>query len=92
MKVKVSKRGNRFEADPVELPGSPPVGKGDSIMEALGDFLHQYRAELGVEIELDGSARDAEQERRDAALAQSLGQRETAGEADHVREADNRDC
>lgn len=70
MKVKISKRGNRFEAAPVEIPGSPPVGKGDSITEALGDFLRHYHAELGVDIEVDASAQDAEQERRAAALAQ----------------------
>ena len=54
----------------MEPPGSPLVGKGDSITEALGDFLRHSHAELGVEIEVDASALEAEQQRRAAALAQ----------------------
>lgn len=70
MKIKISKRGSRFEADPVDLPGSPPVGKGDTITEALGDFLRHYQAELGVQIEVDASAVEAEQKRRSDELEQ----------------------
>jgi hypothetical protein len=67
MKVKISKRGDRFEVDPVDVPGSAAIGKGNSIDEALGDFLRHYQAELGVQIEVDASAQEAEQQRRGAA-------------------------
>jgi hypothetical protein len=70
MRVKISKRGTRFEADPVELPGSPPVGKGASIAEALGDFLIHYQKELGITIEVDATAEQAERERRKNAINQ----------------------
>ena len=70
MKVKISKRGNCFEADPVEMPGSPPVGRGNSIKEALGDFLIHYQQQLGVDFEVDKSAAEAEQVRRNEASLQ----------------------
>ncbi|MFM0616203.1 hypothetical protein PQR37_19240 [Paraburkholderia nemoris] len=63
MKIKISKRGTRFEVDPVEMPGSPPVGKGDSMAEALAEFLFFYQARLGIEIEVDPSVGEAEQQR-----------------------------
>lgn len=72
MKIKISKDrySSGFVADPVDEPGSPPVGRGTTITEALGDFLVHYQAELGVEIEVDESAVAAEQARREAALSQ----------------------
>lgn len=70
MKVLVRKRGDRFEADPVELPGSPPVGRGGSIEEALGKLLICYQHDLGVEIEVDDTAKADEQRRRVEALSQ----------------------
>lgn len=70
MKVLISKRGEVFEADAVELPGHPAVGRGASMLEALGDFLHHHRAQLGIELEVDATAEDAERARRQAALDQ----------------------
>lgn len=69
MKLQISKRGTRFEVDPVEMPGSPPVGKGESVAEALGDFLIFYQARLGIEIEVDPSVGQAEQQRVNEAIA-----------------------
>lgn len=57
-------------ADPVNLPGSPPVGKGGSIAEALGDFMIHYQEELGIQIEVDATAQQAELERRKTAINQ----------------------
>ncbi|MCM3609584.1 hypothetical protein M4D49_29415 [Cupriavidus pauculus] len=40
MKIKISKGpSGGFVVDPVELPGSPPVGRGDSVTEAMGNFV-----------------------------------------------------
>lgn len=70
MKILIRQRGDRFEADPVNLPGSPAVGKGATIVEALGDFLISYQQDLGLEIEVDETAKAAEQQRRSEALSQ----------------------
>lgn len=69
MKVRISKRGTRFEVDPVGMPGSPPVGKGDSVAEALAEFVIFYQTRLGIEIEVDPSVSDAEQQRINEAIA-----------------------
>ena len=64
MKLKLLKDKDYFTIDPVQLPGSPPVGKGQSMRAALGDFVHQYQKELGIEIEVDHSAWRSEIGRR----------------------------
>lgn len=69
MKVLIRRRGNQFEADPVDLPGSPPVGRGATIIEALGNFLISYQHDLGLEIEVDETAKAAEQQRRSESLS-----------------------
>ncbi|MBN3729426.1 hypothetical protein [Burkholderia sp. Tr-20390] len=63
MKIKISKRGTRYEVDPIEMPGSPPIGKGESVAEALAEFLIFYRKRLGIEIEVDPSV-DGEERKR----------------------------
>lgn len=68
MKVKIRKRGDCFEADPVELPGSPPVGRGGSIAEALGDFMIHYQKDFGLEIDVDTSAEQSELKRRETEI------------------------
>jgi hypothetical protein len=70
MKVKISKRGDSFEADPVDFPGSPPVGRGGSIAEALGDFVIHYQNDLGLEIQVDTSAEQSELKRRETTINQ----------------------
>jgi hypothetical protein len=64
VKIKISKSYGFIEVDPVDLPGSPPVGRGRTIPEALGDFLIHYQNQLGLQIEVDESAREAELARR----------------------------
>lgn len=46
------------------LRSSDDRKKSDILKEALGDFLHHYRAELGVEIEVDASAQCEEQQNK----------------------------
>jgi hypothetical protein len=62
-KIKVSKPFDEFIVDPVDLPGSPFIGRGESIDKALGDFLWNYAKELGIEIEIEQSAKDGERRR-----------------------------
>jgi hypothetical protein len=70
MRIKVSKTQEGFLVDPVSEPGSPAVGRGETMKEALGDFLIHYQSKLGLTIDLDGSALDAEHARRVATLTQ----------------------
>lgn len=60
MKVVIRERSKGWlEVDPVEFPGSPAVGRGSTIEEALGNFLICYQKELGLEITVDESAQKA---------------------------------
>lgn len=64
MKIRISKREGRIEADPVDLPGSPAVGRGKTIPEALGNFVIAHQRRLGLIIETDESAKADEEARR----------------------------
>lgn len=65
MKIVLRKHGPRsFEVDPVEKPGSPAVGRGRTMLEALGNFLICYQKELGLNIVVDESAQASERQRR----------------------------
>jgi hypothetical protein len=70
MKLMVRQQNGRFEVDPVNLTGSPKVGRGATLLEALGDFLILYQGELGLVLDVDASAQAAEQQRREQALAE----------------------
>lgn len=63
MKIKISKY-NQFEVDPVDLPGSPKIGRGRTMLEALGSFLICYQDALNLTIEVDETAKPAEKRRR----------------------------
>ncbi len=51
------------------LPGSPKVGRGETIVEAIGNWLISYQEELGIRFELTPKAQPAEDARRAAELA-----------------------
>ena len=71
MKIVIKSHGRgSIEVDPVELSGSPSVGRGKTIEEALGNFLIAYQKYLGLDIVVDESAQKAENKRRRDALAQ----------------------
>jgi hypothetical protein len=57
-----------FQCDDPSAPGSPPVGRGDSLIEALGSWVHRNRDRLRLVINIDESAAKAEQERRQEEL------------------------
>jgi hypothetical protein len=59
-----------FLVDDPSVPGSPPVGRGASAQEALGDWVFHNRDRVGVEFVVDASAQADEMERRRRELAQ----------------------
>lgn len=64
MRIGIKREYGEVVAEPVDLPGSPPVGRGANIKEALGDFLIHYQEQLGIKIEIDATAEQAERDRR----------------------------
>jgi hypothetical protein len=69
MKLTIRKRDNGdFEVEDMSLPGSPPVGYGKHMMEAIGRFFHAHQTRLGIEFEVDESAVPAEMRRRQREL------------------------
>jgi hypothetical protein len=56
VKLKINKEtAGTFVVDAVDLPGSPPVGRGRTVGEAMGNFLMVYQERLGIEIVVDTS-------------------------------------
>lgn len=64
MKIRIHKQESQFVVNPVDKSGSPACGKGRTIDAALADFLRIYQKELGLEIEVDLTAKRAELDRR----------------------------
>lgn len=60
----ISKEGNHFLVEDPEAPGSPPVGRGQTMFHAIGNWLHNNQTDLGLRFEVHESARSAEMERR----------------------------
>jgi hypothetical protein len=59
----IKKQGKQFEIDDTS-PGSPAIGRGRTVKEALGDWLHNNQIRLGISFTVDASAQKAEQRRR----------------------------
>lgn len=66
---KTADSSGTFEIDEPKRPGSPPVGRGATMIEAMGDYLLNNQRYLGVTFDLDESAQEAEDARRAAAEA-----------------------
>lgn len=65
MKLIIKRVGDfMLEVDDPTLPGSSPCGHGESIYEALGQWLHLNKERLGIEIEVWPSARLFEEVRQ----------------------------
>ncbi len=58
-----------FEVQPVPCIGSPYVGRGKTMMEALGQYLHLMQTEWDIFIDVDESAWPDELKRRKEELA-----------------------
>ncbi len=56
MKVVIKREGDGFCLDPVDLPGSPYVGRGETLVAAMGNFMSLYAKELGLKIEVEPEA------------------------------------
>lgn len=66
---KTADSSGTFEIDEPTRPGSPPVGRGATMIEAMGDYLLNNQRYLGVTFDVDESAQAAEDARRAAAAA-----------------------
>jgi hypothetical protein len=64
MKLRISKEDGRFMVNDPELPGSPYVGRGRTMLEAIGGFFHAHQTRLGIDFEVDDTAVPAEMRRR----------------------------
>jgi predicted ATP-grasp superfamily ATP-dependent carboligase len=64
MLLTISKEDNRFIVDDRSRPGTPRVGWGRTMKEAIGDYFHGNQTELNIEFEVHGTAKPAEQRRR----------------------------
>jgi len=58
-----------FEVDCLDLLGSPPVGRGSSLKEAVGDWFLNYQDIIGIKVNIDDSAKATEERRRKRELA-----------------------
>ena len=68
MRIKIYKLGSGYMVDPIDKPGSPSCGRGRTMDQAIADFIRIYQKELGLEIEVDGSAMPTEMRRRQREL------------------------
>jgi hypothetical protein len=64
MKLTISKHGRRFMVDDPTRTGSPVVGWGRTMLEAIGSYFHGNQDDLNIEFEVDESAQPAEMRRR----------------------------
>ena len=69
LKLTISKEGDGFLVCDRSKCGSPPVGRGKTMMEAIGSFFHHNQYNLGIEFDVGESAQSAETARRRRELA-----------------------
>lgn len=62
--IRISREDDHFLADVKSWPGSPSVGRGQTMMAALGDWLHHNRDKVGVSIAVAPNAEPAEKRRQ----------------------------
>lgn len=60
----IEKVGSQFTVDEKARPGSPPVGRGRTMLEALGDYVLNNQEHLDVHLEVAETAQAAENRRR----------------------------
>ncbi len=69
-KLLIKKVGRRaYEVDVPAWPGSPSIGRGATMKEALGEWLINNQNNLNLFIDVDPSAQGAEDARRRRELA-----------------------
>lgn len=62
--LNVSSVDSLVTVDDQTLPGSPPVGRGRTIYEAIGRWFHLHQERLGIKFNVHESAKPAEVARR----------------------------
>jgi hypothetical protein len=67
----IDREENHFVVDDKSVPGSPPVGRGDTMMEAIGNYFHHNRDRFDLDFIVTKEALPYEMERR----KQELGKR-----------------
>lgn len=68
--LSISKQDGIFVVDDKSRPGSPPVGRGKSMEEAMGEWLRNNQTELGISFHVEESAVPDEAARRARELAE----------------------
>jgi hypothetical protein len=69
MKLTIRKEGSQFVVDNKAFAGAPRLGRGRTMLEAIGSWLHNNQDFMDVEFELEGSVLETEQRRRQRELA-----------------------
>lgn len=72
LKLKISKPEynlDSFLVEEVGRTGSPSVGRGRTMIQAIGDYFHVNQTDLGIVFEVDPSAQPAEMRRRSRELS-----------------------
>jgi len=64
MRLKISKENGMFVVDDPKRSGSPPVGRGHTMLEAIGSWVHHNQDYIGISFAVDETARPAELGRR----------------------------
>ncbi len=69
MILSITKEYGKFVVDEKGAPGTPPVGRGRTMMEAVGNYFHANQTKLGIEFEVEPLAQSAEMRRRQRELS-----------------------
>lgn len=66
LSLRISKQEDdgQFLVDDPTIPGSPPVGRGRTMFEAIGSYFHHNQDRLGLSFEVHESALSTELARR----------------------------
>jgi hypothetical protein len=64
MTLTISKTGRLFQVDDLSRSGSPIVGRGSTMKEAIGDYFHANQLDLHIKFEVDETVRATEMRRR----------------------------
>lgn len=68
MILHITKEYGKFVVDESDAPGSPPVGRGRTIMEAIGNYFHNNQSKLCISFVVEQQAVPAEMRRRNREL------------------------
>jgi hypothetical protein len=68
MTLRISKTGSQFMVDDTSRSGSPIVGYGRTMKEAIGDYFHSNQSQLHIVFEVDETVRATEMRRRSREL------------------------